>query len=82
MRHYIIDEAIRSGVEAWFDEQRQLPGFGNARAARNLVDQMITTHAMRLRKSEISTTDDLILLTVDDMPKASSIQQQNVRGYL
>jgi SpoVK/Ycf46/Vps4 family AAA+-type ATPase len=82
MRHYIIDETIRSGVEAWFDEQRQLPGFGNARAARNLVDQMITTHAMRLRKSEISTTDDLILLTVDDLPKASSIQQQNVRGYL
>jgi hypothetical protein len=82
MRHYIIDEAIRSGVEAWFDEQRQLPGFGNARAARNLVDQMITTHAMRLRKSEISTTDDLILLTADDLPEANSVKQQNVNGYL
>ena len=82
MRHYIIDEAIRSGVEAWFDEQRQLPGFGNARAARNLVDQMITTHAMRLRKSEISTTDDLILLTVDDLPQVSRSDQRPVLGYL
>ena len=82
MRNYVIDEAIRSGVEAWFDEQRQSPGFGNARAARNLVDQMITTHAMRLRKSEITTTDELILLTVNDLPKANSIQQLMVNGYL
>jgi SpoVK/Ycf46/Vps4 family AAA+-type ATPase len=82
MRHYVIDETIRSGVEAWFDEQRQLPGFGNARAARNLVDQMITTHAMRLRKSEISTTDDLILLTVDDLPQFSHREQRSVLGYL
>jgi hypothetical protein len=82
MRHYVIDETIRSGVEAWFDEQRQIRGFGNARAARNLVDQMITTHAMRLRKSEISTTDDLILLTVDDLPQVSRSDQRPVLGYL
>ena len=82
MRHYLIDEAVRPGVEAWFDEQRQHAGFGNARAARNLVDQMITTHAMRLRKSEISTTDDLILLTVDDLPQVSRSDQRPVLGYL
>jgi hypothetical protein len=82
MRHYLIDEAVRPGVEAWFDEQRQHAGFGNARAARNLVDQMITTHAIRLRKTELTTTDELILLTVDDLPKANSVKQQNVNGYL
>jgi len=82
MRHYLIDEAVRPGVEAWFDEQRQLAGFGNARAARNLVDQMITTHAIRLRKTELTTTDELILLTADDLPEANSVKQQNVNGYL
>ena len=82
MRHYLIDEAVRPGVEAWFDEQRQHAGFGNARAARNLVDQMITTHAIRLRKTELTTTDELILLTVDDLPQVNTVKQQNVNGYL
>jgi hypothetical protein len=43
---------------------------------------MITTHAIRLRKTELTTTDELILLTADDLPEANSVKQQNVNGYL
>jgi hypothetical protein len=43
---------------------------------------MITTHAIRLRKTELTTTDALILLTADDLPEANSVKQQNVNGYL
>jgi hypothetical protein len=45
-------------------------------------NQMITTHAIRLRKTELTTTDELILLTVDDLPQVNTIKQQNVNGYL
>ena len=45
-------------------------------------NQMITTHAIRLRKTELTTTDELILLTADDLPEANSVKQQNVNGYL
>jgi len=45
-------------------------------------NQMITTHAIRLRKTELTTTDELILLTVDDMPQVSRSDQRPVLGYL
>ena len=43
---------------------------------------MITTHAIRLRKTELTTTDELILLTADDLPQVNTVKQQNVNGYL
>jgi hypothetical protein len=45
-------------------------------------NQMITTHAIRLRKTELTTTDELILLAVDDLPQVSHREQGPVLGYL
>ena len=43
---------------------------------------MITTHAIRLRKTELTTTEELILLTADELPKVSHREQRPVLGYL
>jgi hypothetical protein len=45
-------------------------------------NRMITTHAIRLRKTELTTTDELILLAVDDLPQVSHREQGPVLGYL
>lgn len=45
-------------------------------------NQMIRTRAIRLRETELTTTDELILLIVDDLPQVSHREQRPVLGYL
>lgn len=71
MQSFMIDPDARLVIDAWFDQARQSADFGNARSARHLVNLMKSNQAERVYKSGLTDIDDLIRLTVDDVPRSS-----------
>jgi hypothetical protein len=64
---YLLDDDTRDAVAVWFSARVSTAGFGNARAARQLLDQMITLHALRLRGGS-ADADHLVVLSAIDVP--------------
>ena len=75
---------VEQQVKLTFAHRRALPGFGNARAARTLVDEMITNHAIRLCDRDEMTGDALLELTIADVPTLgqASTGSTILAGYL
>lgn len=65
---YLIAEDARSAVAQAFAVQRTTVHFGNARAARSIVDDMITNHAVRVCATGDLSDEGLIMLTEADVP--------------
>lgn len=69
-RNYNISESALPHLTKHFESLRQSRGdrtFGNAREARNVLDRMIRSHAMRMMGSKNSTTAELSSLTMEDL---------------
>lgn len=80
---YLLDEDTDEAIAGWFAERSSDEGFGNARAARQLLDQMITHHAVRLRGQSVDA-DQLIVMSACDVPGsvAVPINDHSSYGYL
>ena len=65
---YQCDEGARSKLQAFFRVQERGRGFGNGRLARNLFEDAVARQASRLVQLENPTDQQLLTLTVDDIP--------------
>ena len=81
---FLLPDVVERLVTPVLAAQRELPGFGNARAARALVDEMITNHALRLVSRNEMNGDALLLLTELDVPRGAPrrSETQSQTGYL
>lgn len=66
---YVIEEETRGHVREKLASEKlaTLENFANARAVRNLFEEIITNQARRVAEMENPTLDDLKLLTNDDL---------------
>ena len=68
--HYRLDEGARSQLGAHLAARVGQPGFGNARAVRNIFEAAVAHQASRLVEVHEPTDEDLITLTADDVAAA------------
>jgi SpoVK/Ycf46/Vps4 family AAA+-type ATPase len=64
---YELDAGARAAVLEHFQRVCRTPDFGNGRAARRALDDMISRQADRLSRFDTWTVDDLRRLTADDL---------------
>ena len=62
--HDIQDTAYETLVD-YFDFERRMPGFGNARAARNALDALLDIHADRYVEGSVNEADKFIIISSD-----------------
>jgi Holliday junction resolvasome RuvABC ATP-dependent DNA helicase subunit len=65
---YQCDAAGCARLKTFFRAQPRTRGFGNGRLARNLFEDAVARQASRLVKLENPTDEQLLTLTVDDIP--------------
>ena len=65
---YQCDAAGCAKLKTFFIAQPRIRGFGNGRLARNLFEDAVARQASRLVKLENPTDEQLLTLTVDDIP--------------
>ena len=65
---YQCDDAGRAKLKPFFGARARERGFGNGRLARNLFEDAVARQASRLVKLDNPTDEQLLTLTVDDMP--------------
>lgn len=65
---YRCDEGAAAAVRAWFEAQDRGKGFGNGRAARNLLEASVANHATRLATNPQASDAELTTLTAADVP--------------
>jgi hypothetical protein len=65
---YQCDDAGRAKLKTSFGAHARVRGFGNGRLARNLFEDAVARQASRLVKLENPTDEQLLTLTVDDIP--------------
>ena len=66
--HYEADDGAREAIRAWLDAQPRTKGFGNGRLARNLFESAVARQATRIVRVQDPTDEQLVTLTVDDIP--------------
>ncbi|HEX9767491.1 MAG TPA: AAA family ATPase [Nitriliruptorales bacterium] len=64
---YLLDDEARAALPGVFADMTRGPTFGNARAARNLFEAAMGTHAQRVAGIDAPTDDDLWVLTFEDL---------------
>jgi Holliday junction resolvasome RuvABC ATP-dependent DNA helicase subunit len=67
--HYEADDGAREAIRAWLDAQPRTKGFGNGRLARNLFESAVARQATRIVRVQDPTDEQLVTLTVDDIPQ-------------
>jgi Cdc6-like AAA superfamily ATPase len=65
---YTLDDQTVARVQAWFEAQQRVKGFGNGRRARNLFEATVGRQAQRLSSIAEPTDEQLCTLVVDDIP--------------
>jgi hypothetical protein len=68
--HYRLDEQARARLGEHLASRVGQPGFGNARAVRNIFEAAVAHQASRLVGLAEPTDDDLVTLTADDVAAA------------
>lgn len=68
-RDYKMTEEYKQSLSMRLAQEILLPGFGNARTVRNLIEYSIKSQALRLSNITSPTRRDLVLLTKDDAPE-------------
>ena len=66
--HYEADEGGFDAIRAWIDAQPRTKGFGNGRLARNLFESAVARQATRIVRVDDPTDEQLVTLTVEDIP--------------
>jgi stage V sporulation protein K len=66
---YTLGDGVRDALAAIFERAERDESFGNARFARTLFEQSLTTQALRLAADDVErlSNDELMCLTVDDV---------------
>jgi Holliday junction resolvasome RuvABC ATP-dependent DNA helicase subunit len=72
---YELSSATVAALRAHFAAVPRGPSFGNGRYARQVLDEAVTRHAKRLRRTESPTMQDLCLLLRDDVVGAPAQQE-------
>jgi SpoVK/Ycf46/Vps4 family AAA+-type ATPase len=72
---YELSSATVAALRAHFAAVPRGPSFGNGRYARQVLDEAVTRHAKRLRRTESPTMQDLCLLLREDVMGASAEQE-------
>lgn len=67
-----------AALRAHFAEVPRGPSFGNGRYARRVLDEAVTRHAKRLRRTESPTIQDLCLLLREDVIGAPAEPEAHV----
>ncbi|MHB8061346.1 MAG: AAA family ATPase [Ruminiclostridium sp.] len=68
-RDYKMTEEYKEKLSLRLNQEILLPGFGNARTVRNLIEYSIKTQALRISNIVSPTRRDLVLLTKGDAPE-------------
>ncbi|WP_029516964.1 AAA family ATPase [Paenibacillus polymyxa] len=66
-REYEISPDYRERLSQRLDQERMLPGFGNARTVRNIVEQSIRRQSLRVSVLARPDRDELVTLLGDDV---------------
>jgi SpoVK/Ycf46/Vps4 family AAA+-type ATPase len=80
---YELSTATIAALRAHFAAVQRGPSFGNGRYARQVLDEAVTRHARRLRRTESPTLQDLSLLLPGDVlavPPAAANEKPEVRN--
>ncbi|ELK38780.1 ATPase AAA, partial [Brevibacillus agri BAB-2500] len=67
-REYVMSKPYVDMLTARLWEEKQKPGFGNARTIRNIIEQSIRRQAVRVAQMAAPGRAELVLLTEYDMP--------------
>lgn len=81
---YLIADDARPRVKDVLTAQRASEHFGNGRAARTLLEAMISNHALRLYEAGDLSEDALVVLTAADVPRVLGVTgvERPAAGYL
>ncbi len=79
-REYKMTLAARSKLRQLLEEEKRYnpTNFSNARLVRNLIEQAIREHAVRLINSDLPSKEDLMTLTAEDFSQRKE-QETNLR---
>jgi Cdc6-like AAA superfamily ATPase len=75
---YELSSATVAALRAHFAGVSRGPSFGNGRYARQVLDEAVTRHARRLRRTESPTVQDLCLLLREDVMGAPAEAEAHV----
>jgi SpoVK/Ycf46/Vps4 family AAA+-type ATPase len=75
---YELSSATVAALRAHFAGVSRGPSFGNGRYARQVLDEAVTRHARRLRRTESPTVQDLCLLLREDVMGAPAEPEARV----
>lgn len=64
---YAMTEGYERKLAERLEKERKLHGFGNARTIRNIIEQSIRKHSVRVSKMDIVNKNILITLTGEDL---------------
>jgi SpoVK/Ycf46/Vps4 family AAA+-type ATPase len=72
---FVVDADAEASLANVFDKAQRMPGFGNARYARNLFEQAVNRQALRLSAAGAGRIDRdaLLTLTADDVDAAARV---------
>ncbi|MED1642316.1 AAA family ATPase [Brevibacillus agri] len=71
-REYTMSKPYVDMLAARLLEEKQKPGFGNARTVRNIIEQSIRRQAARVAQMAAPSRAELVLLTEFDMPPSEN----------
>lgn len=63
--NFYVPEETRERLEKRFDNERRQRYFGNARTARNVLDESISRHALNLKEHKIKKDDTFKIMPID-----------------
>lgn len=66
-RQYRLHPEAAAALRRWCEQRTGAVARGNARAVRNLIEQVVCCQALRLVEHNLSRPDDLVLLTTADL---------------
>lgn len=70
--NFYVPEETRERLEKRFDNERRQRYFGNARTARNVLDESISRHALNLKEHKIKKDDTFKIMPIDVSVTVSS----------
>ena len=64
---YVLSDDAATLLKQIFESGKKQPQFGNGRYVRNIFEKSLNSQAMRLSRSSTMSTDELSMITADDI---------------
>lgn len=64
---YVLSDDAVTLLKQIFESGKKQPQFGNGRYVRNIFEKSLNSQAMRLSRSSTMSTDELSMITADDI---------------